>query len=220
MVGSLTGIVPATREGARRWLAIEASEADEMTKRVCRVALGAVGRQTWTNAADNLINANNTLNYGRPMVCYAAVFHWAFLAEAIKHEPIAVLFLTAKQEGVDHMDGEDRVNKKVRELIYSDIPEKRKFDINPNVPLGSMVYHGDNCNPIAHVSLSVGEGLVASCWQNNVLHVTEDFQEGTKAQWNSLHDRGFNPQTLLLPVESFGTAHLRYTKEPFWAYWQ
>jgi hypothetical protein len=101
-------------------------------------------------------------------------------------------------------------NTTARHVLHTMMPV-RGYVAGDVVPHGAMVYHGDRDNPIAHVTLHVGNNMIVGCWAAAYLQ-----SAALRVQFEGQIDRGWLGDTMLTPIDAFGADQLDYSLNPFW----
>ena len=202
---------------------------DATTKRVCRIALESVGRLHWANgmvAPAHLVPGNtlNTQNLG--CVCYEAPVAFALMGYALSIHEANTFYALSQGENpnaalLNHIYGRLALN------ILRWQP-----GAGP-IPPGAMVFHGDTVQPCRHVTMSVGNGNVVSCWGVGLAAAHIDGANGGRqsaaskvfyTQVEELLAKKLSPDTVVMPFRAFTDFanpfhRLHYTNGPFWDFW-
>ena len=216
---------PVTQAALRRYTELwEDTALREDVRNTCLVALGAVGRMDWNNSSQNITNMHAGLhNWSDGVNCWSSILKFAMVSGAmtkVQHAKV-VDALTGPTAWESPSGGQKNIVK----LIYSDVPHT-DWNGGAQVPIGAMVYHGRNPrdawgNPIAHVTLHVGNNMVVGSWQAQFGPEGERSPEEHQllAQINDLKKRGWSGDTLYTPMDAFEHMEwVSYSDGPFWDY--
>jgi len=207
---------------------VNQSVADAKTREVCLIALDAVGKLCWANGMvqfSQLLPANllNTSQLG--CVCYEAPVAFALMANALSiHEANIFYNLATGQNGnaqaVQHMY--TRLGANIARWQTGDAA----------IPAGAMVFHGDAGTPCRHVTFSIGNGDVVSCWGpgqaqpaiGGAAGLQSDAYKIYLKQVDDLIAKRMPPDTVVVPATAFTdlnnpAVRIHYTNGPFWTFW-
>lgn len=204
----IEGLMPISTEALRAYdtVANNAALSDDV-RDTCLVALQSVGRSRWDQHHQDLDLARpGAGDFDRAVNCYVSVVKWAVMSGALS--VLRAHRLCQELSGAAATT--DGANKMARRLIHTMMPV-RGYVAGDNVPLGAMVYHGDRDNPIAHVTLHVGNNMIVGCWAAAYLQ-----SPALQAQFEAQIGRGWLGDTMLTPIDAFGSDKLDYSLNPFW----
>lgn len=202
--------------------------ADQTAKDVCLVALESVGKLAWANGMvqfSNLLPGNKLNTQRLGCVCYEAPVAFALMANALSIHEANVFYGLATQpngnaQAVQHMY--TRLGNNISRWQTGDGP----------IPAGAMVFHGDTGTPCRHVTFSIGNGDVVSCWGAGQAQLGIGGGAGLRSdafkvfvkQVDDLMAKNLSPDTVVVPATAFTdlsipAVRLHYTNGPFWTFW-
>jgi hypothetical protein len=203
----IDGVLPASNDAMRAFEAVLGAGLPADVQDTCLVALQSVGRARWDQHHQDLALARSGQgDFDNAVNCYITVVKWAVMSGAIPAQA-AGRFCSELTAADGSVAG---ANSCARDVIYNWIPH-RGYVIGDAVPYGAMVYHGDRDNPIAHVTLHVGNNMVVGCWAAAYMQ-----SPALQAQFEDLINRGWRGDTMLTAIDAFGGDKLDYSLNPFW----
>ena len=214
---------------------VEQSVPEGTVRDVCIAALEAVGRLKWDSlltASFKRVVPSYWVKRGRYVdttvgcVCYAAPVVFAVLGGAMSVDEADSLCNAPKT-------GSQKAQDAYLHHIYGRFAANGIVEaVGDQIPPGAMVFHGDiKGTPAAHVTMSIGSGLIVSCWTPGSATSTIDQINGKpneytrdyNQQLDEMEPKGLVPDTVILPVRAFTGNNqrcvLRHTREPFWHHW-
>lgn len=207
-----TGMIPGQQEALTLYHQIEGDATlDADVRDTCLWALVSIGRAQWDQHHQYLETADEGVpDFAAAVNCWSMVVKWAVVSGALSKER-KKRFLARLNSAPTPQATQDEMQR----MIFDLVPHRdwRTGDLPP--PVGAMVYHGRYGhgwnNPISHVTLHVGDNKVVSCWQAQYMQNAD-----LRHTFEKMTMHGWLGDTMLTPIDAFGTEMLYFSVNPFW----
>ncbi len=199
-----------------------ATELEHEIRNVCLVAISSVGRAKWAQETRKLRSARaGALDFNDGVNCWSWVVKWAIVAGALSPSK-AERFLIRTGIGSDNATAVDSIQSGMKRVIYDEVA-RTSWAATSTVPVGAMVYHGRresaSENPIAHVTLHVGENQIVGTWGAAYL-ASPDVRREFELLLAPNRGGAWIADTLITDIKAFGTNEsgttLEFSNAPFW----